>query len=61
MEQDAVVLEVPNEMNEIRGETRVIEVYEIQENPSPSRTKCLCVLLTWVIVLVSLIILKTLY
>ena len=40
MEQDAVVLKVPNEMNEIRRETGVIEVYEIQENPSPSRNKC---------------------
>ena len=52
-----VILENPQLLNH-----RTIEVYEIQDNnPGPSSTKCCLILIAWSIVIISLIILKTLF
>ena len=52
-----IVLENPQPLNH-----RTIQVYEIQDtNPGPSSTKCCIILLAWSIVVISLIILKTLF
>ena len=60
MDQEAlegVVLENPQLLN-----PRTIEVYQIEDNnPGPSTSKCCLILITWSIVIISLIILKTLF
>ena len=41
---------------------QTIQVYEIEDNnPGPSSTRCCIILLAWFILVVSLIILKTLF
>ena len=52
-----IILENPQPLNH-----RTIQVYEIQDtNSGPSSTKCCIILLAWSIVVISLIILKTLF
>ena len=61
IEANAIVLEGP-EVNEIYATPRVIEVFEIEDrNPAPSRSKCVFILIAWLLIFLSLIILKTLF
>ena len=54
---EGVVLENPQLFN-----PRTIEVYQMEDNnQGPSTSKCCLVLIAWSIVIISLIILKTLF
>ena len=61
MEQNALILEAPEQINEIYAEPRIVEVFEIQEHTAHNRSKCFFILLAWLIIFLSLIILKTLF
>ena len=55
---DAIILENP-QVEPCLLTPRTVEVYEIEDNnPGPNRNKCVFILIAWVIIFLSLIILK---
>ena len=58
---DGIVLENP-QFEPCLLNPRTVEVYQIEDNnPGPSTNKCCFILIAWTIVILSLIILKTLF